>query len=72
MTDIAHGEKLRTRDAELRRRAASVIPAGMFGHMSVGRLPDAYWEGAAPGAIADSQTLLYDRSTAIRAPGPLP
>ena len=42
MTDIAGWEKVRAQDLELRRRAAAVIPGGMFGHMSVGRLPDAY------------------------------
>jgi glutamate-1-semialdehyde 2,1-aminomutase len=28
-----------TRDAALRRRAAKVIPGGMWGHMNVARLP---------------------------------
>jgi len=42
MTDIAGWEKVRAHDTDLRRRAAAVIPGGMFGHMSVGRLPDAY------------------------------
>ena len=42
MTDIAGQEKLRTLDLDLRRRAAEVIPGGMYGHMSVNRLPDAY------------------------------
>lgn len=32
----------RTRDAELRRRAAKVIPGGMWGHMNVARLPPGY------------------------------
>jgi glutamate-1-semialdehyde 2,1-aminomutase len=42
MADIASGEKIRTLDRDLRRRAAAVIPGGMFGHMSVNYLPDAY------------------------------
>ncbi len=42
MTDIASGEKVRTLDFELRRRAAAVIPGGMYGHMTVGRLPQAH------------------------------
>ncbi|HEY7633358.1 MAG TPA: aminotransferase class III-fold pyridoxal phosphate-dependent enzyme [Thermoleophilaceae bacterium] len=42
MADIASGEKVRTRDHDLRRRAAAVIPGGMFGHMTVGYLPDTY------------------------------
>ncbi|MGZ4289575.1 MAG: aminotransferase class III-fold pyridoxal phosphate-dependent enzyme [Gaiellaceae bacterium] len=47
MADIAGWEKVRTLDSSLRKRAAAVIPGGMYGHMSVGRLPDAYpqfWE----------------------------
>jgi glutamate-1-semialdehyde 2,1-aminomutase len=42
MTDIASREKVRALDLDLRRRAAAVIPGGMYGHMSVGRLPDAH------------------------------
>jgi glutamate-1-semialdehyde 2,1-aminomutase len=42
MTDIASAEKVRALDFDLRRRAAAVIPGGMFGHMSVNRLPDAH------------------------------
>lgn len=42
MTEIAGVEKVRTLDLDLRRRAAAVIPGGMFGHMSVTRLPDAH------------------------------
>ena len=42
MADIAGAEKTRALDLDLRRRAAAVIPGGMFGHMSVNRLPDAY------------------------------
>ena len=42
MADIAHREKVRARDLDLRRRAAAVIPGGMYGHMTVGRLPDEY------------------------------
>lgn len=42
MADIASPEKVRALDLDLRRRAAAVIPGGMFGHMSVNRLPDAY------------------------------
>ena len=42
MTDIVSGAKVRALDFDLRRRAAEVIPGGMYGHMSVGRLPDAY------------------------------
>jgi glutamate-1-semialdehyde 2,1-aminomutase len=42
MADVAHREKVRTVDAELRRRAAAVIPGGMYGHMNVGRLPDEF------------------------------
>ena len=41
MAEIA-GAKTRALDLDLRRRAAAVIPGGMFGHMSVNRLPDAY------------------------------
>jgi glutamate-1-semialdehyde 2,1-aminomutase len=47
MADTASQEKVRTRDTELRRRAAAVIPGGMYGHMTVGRLPLAFpqfWE----------------------------
>ena len=40
MADIAHREKVRALDLDLRRRAAAVIPGGMYGHMTVGRLPD--------------------------------
>jgi glutamate-1-semialdehyde 2,1-aminomutase len=42
MSDIASQEKIRALDLDLRRRAAAVIPGGMFGHMSVNRLPDTY------------------------------
>jgi glutamate-1-semialdehyde 2,1-aminomutase len=42
MADIASGEKVRALDLDLRRRAAAVIPGGMFGHMSVNYLPDTY------------------------------
>jgi glutamate-1-semialdehyde 2,1-aminomutase len=42
MSDIASQEKIRALDSDLRRRAAAVIPGGMFGHMNVNRLPDAY------------------------------
>ena len=42
MADIASGEKVRTLDLDLRRRAAAVIPGGMYGHMNVNYLPDAY------------------------------
>src|SRR5436305_3058831 len=42
MSDIASQEKVRALDVDLRRRAAAVIPGGMFGHMNVTRLPDAY------------------------------
>src|SRR3954452_11641372 len=42
MADIASGEKVRTLDLDLRRRATAVIPGGMYGHMSVNRLPAAY------------------------------
>src|SRR5438874_1787486 len=42
MADVASGEKIRTLDRDLRRRAATVIPGGMYGHMSVNYLPDAY------------------------------
>ncbi|HEX7946026.1 MAG TPA: aminotransferase class III-fold pyridoxal phosphate-dependent enzyme, partial [Phenylobacterium sp.] len=31
-----------SRDRELRERAAAVIPGGMYGHQSVGLLPDDY------------------------------
>ena len=47
MTDTASHEKVRALDSDLRRRAAAVIPGGMYGHMTVGRLPAAYpqfWE----------------------------
>jgi len=42
MADIASGEKVRTLDLDLRRRATAVIPGGMYGHMNVNYLPDAY------------------------------
>src|SRR4051812_8689480 len=42
MADIASGEKVRALDRDLRRRAAAVIPGGMFGHMSVKHLPAAH------------------------------
>jgi glutamate-1-semialdehyde 2,1-aminomutase len=42
MAEIAGAEKVRALDFDLRRRAAAVVPGGMFGHMSVNRLPDAY------------------------------
>jgi glutamate-1-semialdehyde 2,1-aminomutase len=42
MTDIASHDKVRALDFDLRRRAAAVIPGGMYGHMSVGRLPAAH------------------------------
>ena len=42
MADIAGWEKVRVHDVDLRQRAAAVIPGGMFGHMNVTRLPDAY------------------------------
>src|SRR5436305_3763009 len=42
MADIASGEKVRTLDLDLRRRAAAVSPGGMYGHMNVNYLPDAY------------------------------
>lgn len=42
MTDIASHEKVRALDSDLRRRAAAVIPGGMYGHMSVRHLPAAY------------------------------
>src|SRR5579859_2354081 len=42
MTDIASREKIRALDLDLRARAAAVIPGGMYGHMSVGRLPAAH------------------------------
>ena len=42
MADIAGAEKVRALDLDLRRRAAAVIPGGMFGHMNVNRLPDAH------------------------------
>lgn len=32
----------RTTDIDLRRRAARVVPNGMYGHMSMARMPDAY------------------------------
>lgn len=47
MTDTATQEKIRALDQDLRRRAAAVIPGGMYGHMNVGYLPTAYpqfWE----------------------------
>lgn len=50
MTDIASHAKARALDSNLRRRAAAVIPGGMYGHMTVGRLPSAYpqfWERSA-------------------------
>jgi glutamate-1-semialdehyde 2,1-aminomutase len=42
MTDLASHEKVRAVDSDLRRRAAAVIPGGMYGHMTVGYLPAAY------------------------------
>jgi len=42
MTDVASHEKVRALDFELRRRAQAVIPGGMYGHMSVARLPQAH------------------------------
>jgi glutamate-1-semialdehyde 2,1-aminomutase len=42
MADIATQAKVRALDLDLRRRAAAVIPGGMFGHMNVTALPDAY------------------------------
>ncbi len=42
MTDTASHEKVRARDFDLRRRAARVIPGGMYGHMTVGHLPAAH------------------------------
>jgi glutamate-1-semialdehyde 2,1-aminomutase len=42
MTDIASQQKVRALDFDLRRRAAAVIPGGMYGHMTVGYLPAAY------------------------------
>jgi glutamate-1-semialdehyde 2,1-aminomutase len=42
MTDTTTREKLRALDLDLRRRAAAVIPGGMYGHMTVGYLPAAY------------------------------
>ena len=31
-----------SKDSALRQRAANVIPGGMYGHQSIGRLPDGY------------------------------
>jgi glutamate-1-semialdehyde 2,1-aminomutase len=42
VADIAHQEKVRIRDLDLRQRAAAVIPGGMYGHMNVSRLPASY------------------------------
>jgi glutamate-1-semialdehyde 2,1-aminomutase len=42
MTDTASQEKVRALDFDLRRRAARVIPGGMYGHMTVGYLPVAH------------------------------
>ncbi len=42
MADIATQAKVRALDLDLRRRAAAVIPGGMFGHMNVTALPDAF------------------------------
>src|SRR2546421_3638380 len=42
MTDIARREQIRALASDLRQRAAAVIPGGMYGHMSVTALPDAY------------------------------
>src|SRR5579884_2370447 len=42
MTDTTTDAKLRALDLDLRRRAAAVIPGGMYGHMTVGYLPAAY------------------------------
>src|SRR5215470_5336179 len=35
-------QRVRTADSELRRRAAAVIPGGMYGHQSAGPLPPEY------------------------------
>jgi glutamate-1-semialdehyde 2,1-aminomutase len=42
MSDTASREKTRALDLDLRRRATAVIPGGMYGHMSVNRLPAAH------------------------------
>ena len=42
MSDIASREKVHALDLDLRRRAAAVIPGGMYGHMNVNRLPAAH------------------------------
>jgi glutamate-1-semialdehyde 2,1-aminomutase len=42
MSDIASREKIRALDLDLRRRAAAVIPSGMYGHMNASRLPPAH------------------------------
>src|SRR3954451_8846538 len=42
MADIASREKVHALDLDLRRRAAAVIPGGMYGHMNVNRLPAAH------------------------------
>ena len=38
-TEMAQGDSVQK---DLLERAAAVIPGGMYGHQSVGRLPDGY------------------------------
>jgi glutamate-1-semialdehyde 2,1-aminomutase len=42
MTDVTSKQRTRVTDTELRRRARQVIPGGMYGHLSVNTLPEAY------------------------------
>ncbi len=42
MTEVISQRRIRTADAALRRRAAAVIPGGMYGHLSANALPAEY------------------------------
>jgi hypothetical protein len=53
-----------TRDSELRRRAAKVIPGGMFGHMNVARLPPGFRSiSVAPAAAGCGTSTATNTST---------
>ena len=42
MTEVVHQRRTRVQDAALRQRARSVIPGGMYGHLSANALPPEY------------------------------
>ncbi len=42
MTEVVHQSRTRVMDAALRQRARSVIPGGMYGHLSANALPPEY------------------------------